>query len=331
MAVLQMKKIIIILLGLVFAFIVSEIIVSKIVGYPKRTNSVKYVFLPGVGGFENLKFKEPYSKFWTVEGGNKVYAYNNLRVTGRDVYPDEKSSLIFVLGDSYVEAASVPADSTGVTVFQDELNKLDTNLKVLNVGYPNSDPYTLWFRTMFFEKTYKADYVILLLTHLDLLDQNMQRHPDTLNFAVPENFGEIVPQSKSDKFFDIFRKRSAVFNLLSTSLSVAGAKKEINDGVSNEYVKDLGKSMKKLRDCLIRYKEKYGDKFIVVSLEVNDEKNKVMADVCDSLKIIYANKKLLTHENQWGKGSHLNYKGNKEFGKFLFEIFMRYYKKDNLK
>ncbi|MDD5360556.1 MAG: hypothetical protein PHN88_00375 [Ignavibacteria bacterium] len=326
-----MKKIIIILLGLVFAFIVSEIIVYKIVGYPKRTDSVKYVFLPDFKGFENLKFKEPYSKFWTVEGGNKVYSYNNLRITGRDVYPDDKSTLIFVLGDSYVEAASVPADSTGVTIFQNELNTIDTNLKAINIGYPNSDPYTLWFRTMFFEKTYKADYVILLLTHLDLLDQNMQRHPDTLNFAVPENFGEVIPQSKSDKFFDIFRKKSAVFNLLSTSMSVAGSKKDVSDGISDEYVKDLNRSMKKLRDCLLRYQEKFGDKFIVVSLEVNDEKSKVMSDVCDSMKINYADRKLLIPENQWGKGSHLNYKGNREFGKFLFEIFMRYYKKDKLK
>jgi hypothetical protein len=327
MAVLQMKKTIIVILALSFAFALSEFIVSVIVGYPKRTASVKYVFLPGFKGFENLKFKEPYSKFWTVEGGNKVYRYNNLRVTGRDVYPDEKSTNIFVLGDSYVEAASVPSESTGVTVFQNELNKIDTNLKVLNLGYPNSDAYTLWYRTMFFEKSFKPDYVILLLTHLDLVDQNLQKHPDTLDFSVPENFGSVIPQSKGEKFFDMFRKRSAVFNLISTSISVAGAKKENSDGINDVYVKDLDKSMKKLRACLQRYKDKFGDKFIVVSLEINDEKNKVMADVCESMKINYSNKKLLIPDNQWEKGQHLNVNGNKAFGEFLYETFIKFYKK----
>lgn len=321
-----MKKFIIILIALAAAFAVSEIIVSGIIKYPKRTSSVKYVFLPDFAGFEILKLKEPHSKFWSVEGGNRVFEYNNLSVTGNDMYPDEKSKLIYVLGDSYVEASSVPAGQTGVSVFQNELNKIDTNLKVFNGSYPNSDPYTLWFRTMFFEKWYKPEYAILLVTHLDLLDMNMQRHPDTLNFSVPENFGSVIPESKGERYFDVLRKRSSVFNLISTSISSASAKSNKNK-IEDVYKNGLDRSIPKLKACLMKFKEKFGEKFTVVCLEVNGDKNKILSDVCAELKINYANKKLLTPENQWGKGTHLNAKGNKEFGEFLYDTFIQFYKK----
>jgi hypothetical protein len=322
-----MKKIIISILALILAFFVAEFILYKIIGYPKRTDSIKYVFLPNVKGFENLKLKEPHTKFWSVEGGNNVFQYNNLSVTGKDVYPDANSKIVFVLGDSFVEAASVSPDSTGVSVFQNELNKLDTNIKAINIGFPNSDPYTLWYRTMFFEKSYKPDYVILLVEHLDLLDLYMKTHPDSLDFSTPENFGSIISESKSEKFFGIFRKRSAVFNLFSLCLSIEKTKKEDTKIPSSENNKDLEKSMRKFRDILIKYKEKFGDKFLLVSLEVNDDKIKIISDVCDSVKINFAHKKLMLPENLWGEYTHFNNKGNKEFGEFLYESFIRFYKK----
>ncbi|MCE1165669.1 MAG: hypothetical protein LWX07_09740 [Bacteroidetes bacterium] len=321
-----MKKTIIILAAFAAAFFMSEFVVSKIIKYPKRTSSVKYVFLPDLRGFEILKLKEPYSEFWSVEGENKVFKYNNLSVTGNDMYPDEKSKLIYVLGDSYVEASSVPAEQTGVSVFQKELNKIDTNLKVFNGSYPNSDPYTLWFRTMFFERWYKPEYVILLVTHLELMDMNFQRHPDTLDFTVPENFGKVIPDSKSERYFDVLRKRFSVFNVISTGISIAGVKSSKNK-LEDIYRSDLDKSVQKLKACLLKYKEKFGDKFTVVCLEIDESKNKIISDACAEVNVNYANKKLLTPENEWTKGQHLNAKGNEEFGEFLYDTFIRFYKK----
>jgi hypothetical protein len=323
-----MKKFIIIILSLLFAFVVSELILNKIVGYPKRTAYIRYVFLPQVSKFEYMKFKEPHSKFWSVEAGNKVFEYNNLCVTGKDVNLTDKSRIIYVLGDSFVEAASVPPESTAVSVFQDQLDKYDSNLKALNVGYPNSDPYTLYFRAAFFEKNYKPEYVCLLVTHLDLLDMDFQRHSDILDFHFPENFGAVIPESKTDRFLDFFRKRSAVFSLFSASLSVSGEKKDKDiTSISSVYKNDLLNSMRKFKDCLLKFKEKYGEKFWVLSLEVNDEKNKTISDACESIGVNYANKKLLTPEYLWGKETHLNIKGNKVFGEFLYETFIQFYKK----
>jgi len=317
-----MKKFFIILSALLLAFIASEFLFHNVLKYPKRTSSVKYSFIPGFPGFEVLKLKEPHSEFWSVEGGNKVYKYNNLRVTGIDMYPDSSSKLIYVLGDSYVEAASVPPESTGVSVLKRHLNTIDTNLKVFNGAYPNSDPYTLWFRTLFFEKWYKPDYVFLLLTHLDLLDLNLQKHKDTLDFRIPENFGGVLPESKSDRYLDVLRKRFAVFNLISHSISTAGVKNEtVGNNIGDVYVKDLDNSMEKLKKCLLKFREKFGNRFVVVSLEVDEAKSRIMADVCASVGVAYANRKLLVPENQWEKGQHLNEKGNREFGDFLFELF----------
>jgi hypothetical protein len=322
-----MKKTIIIILALCSAFLASEFFVNKIVKYPIRTSSVKYVFMPDTRGFENLKLKESHSKYWSVEGGNNVYYYNNLSITGRDVYPDDKSIIVFVLGDSFVEASTVHPDSTAVTIFQDKLNKLDTNIKALNIGFPNTDPFILWYRMMFFEKLYKPDYVILLVEDLELLDMNMQRHPDSLDFSVPANFGSVIPPSKSERIFDVFRKRFSVFSLLSASISIEGLRKENNSNLDEIYVKDVEKSIRKFRDCMFKYKEKYGEKLVVLSFEENTEKNKVIAEVCDSMKINYSNKKLMTPEYRWENIQHLNNKGNKVFGEFLYETFIRIYKK----
>lgn len=322
-----MKKFIIIILALILAFFVSEFILYKIIGYPKRTESTRYVFLPNLRGFETLKLKEPYSKYWSVEGGNNVYWYNNLCITGRNVFPDAKSKIIFVLGNSFVEAASVPPDSIGVSVFQNKLNSLDTNIKALNIAFPNHDPYTLWFRTMFFEKFYKPDYVILTAEQFFLLDLSMKSHSDTLDFTIPENFGSIIPKSKSEKFFDVFRKRFSIFNLFSLSLNLQKTNNKDTKIPSNENGKDLEKSMRKFSDILIKYKEKFGERFLLVSLEVNDDKTKIISDVCDSLKINFAHKKLMFQENLWGDCKHFNNKGNKEFGEFLYESFIRFYKK----
>lgn len=322
-----MKKFIILIFAIIFAFLASEFVIYNIVGYPKRTEFIKYSFLPTVKGFEILKYREPHTKYWTVEGGNKIYQYNNLSVTGRDVYPDDKSTLIFVLGDSFVEASSVPPDSNVNSIFQDKLNSLDTNLKVINLGFPNSDPYTLWFRTMFFEKSLKPEYVILLVTDLDLLDLHMQRYKDTLDFSIPDKFATIIPHSKSENFFGFFRKRFSVLNLISASLSVEGSREGGEKYLDKNTVRNYNESLKKFYDCLLKYKEKFGQKFIVVSLEADGGKNNRIVQVCDSLEIKYSNKKLLTKEYLWGEGYHLNNKGNKEFGTLLYETFIQVYKK----
>lgn len=62
-----------------------------------------------------------------------------------------------------------------------------------------------------------------------------------------------------------------------------------------------------------------------LTLEADEEKSKIMADVCASVGVAYANKKLPVSENQLEKGQHLNEKGNREFGDFLFELFKNLY------
>ena len=145
-----MKKLIIILFAFILAFAMTEIIVSKIAGYPKKKGQKKFIYAPHIYNNEVLKWKAPYTEYWTVEGNNKVYRYNNLGLPGKDVFINDSSKVVFMLGDSFLEAMQVPPEKMAVSEFGKLLE--GTEFKPLNLGAPNNDAYILWFRSNFFEK-----------------------------------------------------------------------------------------------------------------------------------------------------------------------------------
>ena len=79
-----------------------------------------------------------------------------------------------MLGDSFLEAMQVPPDKMAVSVFAGLLK--NSNTVPLNLGSPNNDAYILWFRTNFYEKYYKPDYVCLMVTCLEVLALNFQNY-----------------------------------------------------------------------------------------------------------------------------------------------------------
>ncbi len=324
-----MKKLIIILFAFILSAVIAEIIINNIVGYPKITGQKKFVYATHIYNNEVLKWKAPFTEYWTVEGGNKVYRYNNIGFPGADVHLEENSKTIFVLGDSFLEAMQVPPEKMSVSVFADLLKNIDTNYKPLNLGAPNNDAYILWFRANFYEKYFKPDYVCLMVTCLEVLDLNFRNHTYPFNFSIPENFGAKIPESTLEKFVNVFRNNFASVNLVANGFKNFNSnQKEVPSILSEpsehqEYNKDV----EYLKECLIMFKNKYGDKFFVVSIEPEEENNKLLSAACDSLNIKYARKNLLVEENILKGGSHLNELGNLKLGELFYDTFIKFYKK----
>jgi hypothetical protein len=320
------------LLLILFAFILSvafaETIINNIVGYPKKLGQRKFVFATHIYNNEVLKWKYPFTKYWTVEGGNRVYGYNNIGLPGADVHLEENSKIIFVLGDSFLEAMQVPPKKMSVSVFADLLRNIDTNYKPINLGSPNHDADILWFRTNFYEKYYKPDYVCLMVTCLEVLDLNFQNHTYPLNFSMPENFGNQINENRLEKFVNVFRKNLSSVNLIANGLNYNNTNSKntpllMPDTQSSKRYKI---SLGYLKECLKKYKDKYGDKFFVISIEPEEDNNKLLSSICDSLDVKYLSKSLLYEENILSGGSHLNELGNKKLGELFYDAFVKFYK-----
>ena len=322
-----MKKTFIILFALVLSLIVSEFIIGNILSYPKRVGQRKFVYATNIYNNEILKWKNPFTKYWTVEGGNKVYSYNNLGFPGTDVNINDSSETIFMLGDSFLEAMQVSPDKMAVSVFAD-LAK-NTNLKPINLGSPNNDAYILWFRANFYEKYFKPSYVCLTVTCLEVLKLNFNNHTYPFKFSLPENFGNQVNDSRIERFANVFRNNLAFVNLLANGINNYSTNTKYAPKLLPELSgsKDYHHVLENLKECLVKYKNKYGDNFFVVSMEPEETNNVLLSSICDSLKINYSRKNLLVEENIIKGGSHLNELGNQKLGELFYDTFIKFYKK----
>jgi hypothetical protein len=285
------------------------------------------VYAAHIYNSEILKWKNPYTKYWTVEGGNKVYKYNNIGLPGSDVDINDSSKIIFMLGDSFLEAMQVPPDKMAVSVFAGLLK--NSNTVPLNLGSPNNDAYILWFRTNFYEKYYKPDYVCLMVTCLEVLDLNFQNYNAPFNFSLPDNFGNQINESRVEKFSNVFRNNLASLNLIANGLNNYNSKqKDVPEFLQtpnkpSEYFQIIDR----LKECLVKYKEKYGNEFFVISMEPDDANNNLLSSLCQNLGIKYKRRNLLTEENILKGGSHLNEFGNQKLGELFYDAFTEFYKK----
>jgi len=322
-----MKKFIIILAALILSLAVSEFIINNLLGYPKRVGQRKFVYATHIYNNEILKWKNPYTKYWTVEGGNKVYSYNNIGLPGTDVNINDSSKIVFMLGDSFLEAMQVPPDKMAVSVFAGLLK--NTNTIPVNLGSPNNDAYLLWFRTNFYEKYFKPDYVCLTVTCLEVLDLNFQNHTSPFNFSLPDNFGNQINEGRLERYSNVFRNNFASLNLIANGLNNYNSKqKEVPELSQTPYKSsEYYQILDRLKECLLKYKEKYGSKFFVISMEPDESNNNLLSSLCQNLGINYKRRNLLTGENILKGGSHLNELGNQKLGELFYDAFTEFYKK----
>ncbi len=313
-----MKKVLLFILAALSALICIELFVAKVIGYPTYGVEMKMM---GIRGLEQpVNVFKPFSKYWTVEGGNKVYKRNNIGLNGINVIISNKSKYIFVLGSSFVEASQTPPEKIATSILQNKLQVQNSNYQVLNLGISGHDPYDLYWRSSFFEKTFIPTKVFLVIdtTFSDWFRR--QRHP--LNFAGKLKKPKRLYSSEM-KYASFMVNHSSFLNLVSVLIE----RRDLDDGKNNHrHSSEAGFAVKLDPDliaCILTYSEKYKDRFSMVSITRDNKYVSQIHDFCDANKINFISRNILLPDYQLNGKGHLNNEGNKLLGEMLYESFIQ--------
>lgn len=307
-----------IILALTTAFVLVELFTLKLLGFPKW-GVEKQVFGLKPYGKKIEEIYKPFSEYINIENGYKVFKRNNFGLQGIDIDTSVNNNYIFLLGDSYTQAAETEPSKMASSIFQELSNEY--KISVFNISSGGKDPYYSYFRSLYFKQIYTPKLIILTIaqSYSGWLDSRYQ----TLDFRVPEHFGET---SKSWEFAnkEIFLcNSSSLISLLDMALknSLSAGNKNTSDKAYEESPKISGK----LYDCFTGYKNEYGDKFILVSISADSMLNEGIREFSNNNGIKFYYKPLNIPENKINGKGHFNDKGNREYGKFLYSILKKEY------
>lgn len=318
LAVVQMKRILLLCLAAIFAFAGSELIVFHAIGYPPYGVEMKIMGIRGSDQAVNI-FK-PYSKYWTVEGGNRVFKRNNIGLTGIDVWLAKDAKFVFVLGTSYVQASHLPPEQIAVSVFQEKLRSYSPEFQALNLGMPVHDPYDSYWRANYFEKKYYPAKVFLVIESPYADWFRRQCHP--LNFDAGKKKIRRLRSQPLEIARYIMNHSSfcnLTFNLLKTN-----DRAENENASGNFSVAEPKKTGPELFECIFNFKRKYGNRFILISIAKDGPFNAKIMSFCKTNGIDFCARNLLLPGNRINGHGHLNAVGNRLLGELLYETFVKF-------
>jgi len=309
------KKFLLLILASIFAFFISELFVRFIIGYPKY-GLEKKVKIRDISWSNIWK---PYSKYWNVECGNRVFKRNNLGLPGVDVNISKDSKYIFILGSSFVEALQVPPEKMATSILQQKLNIKNSEYQVLNIAYSGDDPYDSFRRLEYFSNFYQPESIILVIDKTNA--KWFKRHKKPLDFFFDNDFGRVKVGVKT-KINLFFRNHSSFISIFANGLKSVQQKK----GNENKKTKVILEDHvpEEMYITLKKYKEKYQDSFFCLSIMDNKIVNQEMEQFCLKNNINFKYKALKTKDNMLHGTGHLNEKGNEELGGSMYDFFQKF-------
>lgn len=312
-----MKKISLLILAFIFAFLLSELFIRYVIQYPYYGLSYKVHYRRGGDYWTNIW--KPYTKYWNVESGNHIFTRNNLGLPGSDVSLNSPQK-IAVLGSSYVEALQVKPKNIATSIFQEQLKKRFADIAVFNLGCSGHDPYDSWFRLLYFKKRINFQKVILILEK-DYTDW-FSRHPKPFCFQPDNQFGTIN-NSKTVKLQTLLRNNFSYFALLAN-----GTKGKTNNSekeIPNSANKNTLEVSQELLSCLKQFDSIYENDFILISITEDQDFNHDLDTLCRQNGINYISCPLLDKELQLHGNGHLNELGNQRLGQALINTYLKFY------
>ncbi len=309
------------------AFAVTELIVARLVGYPRHPPPRIFHLDDRLGEYSDLAWESPHARIWNVEGGGIVHEYNNVGLSGMDVRTGPSSRYIYVLGDSYVEALQVSSEDAATSVFQRSLDSAGQDLQVINLGRRKSDPYSSWHRVKFFERYYKPSYVMLVMEQF--YAHWLTEYSQPLSFSIPASFGTEVPRTGLRALVGDLRMTSSLCNMLVVGFNPHELPTFIKNPPTTESEEpvptDRDEITAPLRACLRRFHEEYGSRFMVLSIGRDPRRDSLVSDYCQNEGITCETELAISlpQNHIAGKG-HLNREGNYALGQFLYETFRRH-------
>ncbi len=314
-----MRRFAILILSFIIALLACEFTIRHIIKYP--VFGLDYKIHYRIGGEYWTNVWKPNSRYWNVEGGNRVFSRNNLGFPGSRI-DTTKNQKIAILGSSYIEAYQIEPKRTASAIFSDLLNKNGYEYAVYNLGCSGHDPYDSYMRLAYYKKIITPKTVILVINS-DNADW-FARHPRPLDFNPDKDFGK-VKQGKSTQVLNLVRNSSSMASLIIKAAS--SRKSKDSDEIAPQSLS--GSSSKKkvsvvtedLKQTLVNFKMNY-QSFIVISV-INDLPfNTLLKQHCLDNNISFYAKPLVTSKNTINGTGHLNEKGNLLLGELMYMSFI---------
>lgn len=303
------------------SFVLAELVVRFLVGFPAYGVSAKVVGIRSSDDrIQNLYL--PWSRYWTVEGGNTSHARNNLGLPGLDVQNGTEALYYLVCGSSYVEALQVAPESLATSVLQRRLQQDNPTIQVLNLGHSGHDIYDSYFRAAYFARTFPPARMILVVHEFDMSALWFNRHRHPLSFELPSDFGEETG-SPAKRALIMARNASALINLLvegfrseggpasvqaPTPLAAAGT----NDSASARRRTDI-------LACLTAYAQRYPGRFLVASIITDSTLSSFVQNACEGNGVPFVRVVVPGDQRFLGGGGHLTATGNVTLGRTIYE------------
>ena len=322
-----LKKIFIFFIFFIIALIINEIIFAKIIGYPRYG---VYKKIHGIRKTENeiSEIYYPHSKYWTVEGGNKVYTRNNIGLPGKDVIINDSINYIFVLGDSFVEAYQVSPLKMATSIFDDNIDKIkkENLFEVINLGHSGHTAYDCYLRCSFYKNKYFPYAVFLVISSVS--DEDLK-----FNKFIKFNSNDVAVYDIKSPLVEmqrILRNKMTLINISALylkNINLSEQKEKFSNLQNNPNnsvyrYNESDSNRFNLLNVLLNFKNDY-DKFYAVIATYNEKDSTVIKNFCDKNGIkIYFKKDILRKENRINHIGHLNETGNLELGNELTKIFL---------
>ncbi len=319
-----MKRLFLLVLALIVSFLLTELLVSSVIGYPKYVTGSRKFFLDyAIGPYKTLTWRAPRYPSWSVEGGNVLLRYSNVGLPGPDIDLSNNAGYVAVLGNSYIEGMQVSPDESAVAYLNNSLQQKGSRLQAINLGSSAHDPYVLWYRLLFFEHFFKIDKVILVYERFSRMRSYFSRWDlDSINFPDSLQFQELQ-MSNRKKVFDAVRAESSFMNIMTTF-------KNKDTRSNNETTPSASKSASQnvdqqtfmtLKAALSAFHRRYGANFAFVSLMRDNPFKADLDSFCTAEGINYLqNDTLIVPENLINGEGHFNKKGHEQLGKLLSEL-----------
>jgi hypothetical protein len=312
-----MRKTLIIVSALLFAFLAGELVIRYIIRYPVLGVKYKVHYRQGPDYWTNVW--KPYSRYWNVEGGNTVFQRNNLGLPGTNVSLNSKTK-VAVLGTSFLEAYQINPQHIAVSVFDNLLRKKGNDVGVYNLGYSGHDPFDLWFRLKYFENFCRFDNIILVIES-DFANR-WTRYRRPLVFEPGNKFG-VINTSPAQICLTGLRNVSAFLSIVFRGLTAPKSEFGTNTGIiQGERTLSF---TPELAECLMKLQKEYGDRFALVTIMEQPGFNIMVENFCRKAGINYFNQPLFRPEIMIRGAGHLNEKGNQELGLVMFEAYEKFW------
>jgi len=307
------KNILIVLFAFITAFLIIEGISYKLLRLP-RWGVEKHIYGVKPNGNKTTDIFKPYSEYSNFENGFRVNKRNNAGLPGVTVDTDSSNKFIFLLGDSFVHASQVEPDDIASSVLQEKLKPL--KYSVLNLAFGDSDPYLMYFQSIYYSQTYSPEYIILVLP------QPYKWALDTrygeLSFSLPSNFGTSSSDGLLTRAEILICNNSSFVQSLNLLLKRKLKESQFFNITMPKESNNNGNT--KLSETISAFGNKYGNKFILVSIFEDDDFNHYLEKYCKENKINFHQKDINIPENKINGIGHLTEGGNKILGMFLYDI-----------